>query len=116
MRNRKKIIFWSLLLILLILLTTMFAVRTVHKYEIWKGHEEYLKSDNRTIEDWMPVNLIVKRTGIPTDLVYNELGIEESFTNNRKPLNKLCQEHNLNCTQVVARLNSIAGKQLERGT
>lgn len=116
MREKKKLVFWALVLILFVLLTVVFAVRTVHKYEIWKGHEEYLKSDNSTVESWMPINLIAKRSGITKDVIYNELGIEESFTNNRKPLNKLCQENNLNCTQVVARLNSIAGKQAERGT
>lgn len=111
MREKKKFIFWSLLLIILILLTIMFAVRTIHRYETWKEHREYLKSGNKTIEDWMTVNLIVNRSGIPKDLIYNEIGIKGSFTNDRKHLSKLCQENNLNCTQVVARLNSIAGKK-----
>ena len=111
MREKKKLIFWSLLLIILVLLTVLFAVRTIHRYETWKEHREFLKSGNITIEDWMTVNLIVNRSGIPKELVYNELGIKESFTNDRKHLSKLCQENSLNCTQVVARLNSIAGKK-----
>jgi len=110
MREKKKLIFWSLLLIILVLLSILFAVRTINRYETWKEHREFLKSGNKTIEDWMSVNLIVNRSGIPKELVYNELGIKESFTNDRKHLSKLCQENNLNCTQVVARLNSIAGK------
>jgi hypothetical protein len=110
MREKKKLILWSLLLIILVLLVIMSAVRTIHRYETWKEHREFLKSGNKTIEDWMSVNLIVNRSGIPKELVYNELGIKESFTNDRKHLIKLCQENNLNCTQVVARLNSIAGK------
>ena len=111
MKDRKKVIFWSLLLIILVLLTIMFAVRTIHRYETWREHREYLKSGNKTIEDWMTVNLIVNRSGIPKEIIYNELGVKESFTNDRKHLNKLCQENSLNCTQVVARLNSIAGKK-----
>jgi hypothetical protein len=111
MKEKKKLIFWSLLLIILVLLTVLSAVRTVHRYEIWKEHREYLKSGNKTIQDWMTVNLIVNRSGIPKELVYNELGIKESFTNDRKHLSKLCQENNLNCTEVVARLNSITGKK-----
>ena len=111
MREKKKLIFWSLLLIILVLLTVLFAVRTIHRYETWKEHREFLKSGNITIEDWMTVNLIVNRSGIPKELVYNELGIKESFTNDRKHLSKLCQENSLNCTQVVARFNSIAGKK-----
>ena len=113
MKDKKKFIFWSLLLIILLLLTIMFAVRTIHRYETWKEHSEYLKSGNKTIEDWMTVDIIVNRSGIPKDLVYNELGIKGSFTNDRKQLSKLCQENNLNCTEVVARLNHILG---ERGT
>jgi hypothetical protein len=111
MKEKKKLIFWSLLLIILVLLTVLSAVRTVHRYETWKEHREYLKSGNKTIQDWMTVNLIVNRSGIPKELVYNELGIKESFTNDRKHLSKLCQENNLNCTEVVARLNSITGKK-----
>ena len=111
MREKKKLIFWSLLLIILVLLSILFAARTINRYETWKEHREFLKSGNITIEDWMTVNLIVNRSGIPKELVYNELGIKESFTNDRKHLSKLCQENSLNCTQVVARLNSIAGKK-----
>ncbi|VVB97348.1 Uncharacterised protein [uncultured archaeon] len=111
MREKKKFIFWSLLLIILVLLTIMFAVRTIHRYETWKEHREYLKNGNITIQDWMTVNLIVNRSGIPKGLVYEELGTKESFTNDRKHLSKLCEENNLNCTQVVARLNKKAGKQ-----
>ncbi len=111
MREKKKLIFWSLLLIILVLLVIMSTVRTIHRYETWKEHREFLKSGNKTIEDWMTVNLIVNRSGIPKDLVYNELGIKESFANDRKHLSKLCQENNLNCTEVVARLNSIAEKK-----
>ncbi|MGB8216856.1 MAG: hypothetical protein WCE94_06095 [Candidatus Methanoperedens sp.] len=110
MREKKKLIFWSLLLIILVVLSILFAVRTINRYETWKEHREFLKSGNKTIQDWMSVNLIVNRTGIPKELVYNELGIKESFTNDRKHLSKLCQENNLNCTQVVAKLNNIAGK------
>lgn len=47
----------------------------------------------------MPPNLIVKQ--IPIELIYNELGIEETFSNDRKPLSKLCSQKNLNCTLVV---------------
>ncbi len=111
MREKKRLIFWAILLAILILLAAMFTVRTVQRYETWKEHREYLKSGNKTIQDWMSVNLIANISGIPKDIVYKELGIKESFTNDRKHLSKLCQENNLNCTQVVARLNS-----LKRGT
>jgi len=110
MKDKRKVIFWSLLLIIILLLTIMFAVRTLHKYDTWKQHRDYLNSANKTIEDWMTVNLIVNRGGIQKEIVYKELGINSSFTNDRKHLSKLCQENNLNCTQVVARLNSLEGK------
>jgi len=111
MKDKKKFVFWSLLLIILLLLTVVFAARTIQKYETWKQHKEYLKSDNKTIQDWMSVNLIVNRSGIPKELIYNELGIKESFTNDRKHLSKLCQENNLNCTQVVSELNRLLGER-----
>ncbi len=111
MKDKKKFIFWSLLLIILVLLTILFAAGTIHRYETWKEHKDYLRSGNKTIQDWMTVNIIVNRSGIPKELVYNEIGIKESFTNDRKHLSKLCQENNLNCTEVVARLNRVAGIQ-----
>ena len=89
----------------------MFAVSTIQKYETWKQHKDYLNSGNKTIQDWMTISLIVNRSGIPKELIYNELGINSSFTNDRKHISKLCQENNLNCTLVVARLNSLEGKQ-----
>jgi hypothetical protein len=110
MKDKKKFLFWSLLLIVLVILIIMFAVRTNQKYETWKQHTDYLKSGNKTIYDWMSVNLIANRTGIPKELIYNELGINTSFKNDRKHLLNLCQENKLNCTQVVARLNSLEGK------
>jgi hypothetical protein len=110
MKDKRKVIFWSLLIIVIVLLTFMFAVRTTQKYETWKQHKDYLKSGNKTIQDWMTVNLIVNRSGIPKELVYNELGINSSFRNDRKHISKLCQENNLNCTQVVTRLNSLESK------
>jgi hypothetical protein len=113
MKDKRKVIFWSLLLIILLLLTILFTVRTIQRYETWKQHNDYLKSGNKTIQDWMSVNLIVNRSRIPKNLIYNELGINSSFTNDRKHLSKLCQENNLNCTQVVAGLNRLSG---ERGT
>ena len=75
MKDKRKVIFWSLLLIIILLLTIMFAVRTIHKYDTWKQHRDYLNSGNKTIEDWMTVNLIVNRSGIPKEIVYNELGL-----------------------------------------
>ena len=111
MKDKKKFIFWSLVLIILVFLIIMFSIRTTQKYETWKQHTDYLKSGNKTIQDWMSVNLIVNRIGIPKELIYNELGIKGSFKNDRKHLINLCQENNLNCTQVVARLNSLEGKQ-----
>ncbi len=113
MKDRTRLALWSLLIILLIVLSILFAVRINHRYQTWKEHNDYLKSGNKTIQDWMTVNLIVNRTGIPKDLVYNELGIKGSFTNDRRHLSKLCQEYNINCTQVVARLNNLSR---ERGT
>ncbi|MCZ7402358.1 MAG: hypothetical protein O8C61_09060 [Candidatus Methanoperedens sp.] len=113
MKDKRMFIFWSLLLIILLLLTIMFAARTSQRYETWRLHNDYLKSANKTIQDWMSVNLIVNRSGIPKDIIYNELGIKGSFTNDRKHLSKLCQENHLNCTQVVAGLNRLTA---ERGT
>lgn len=107
MQKNKKIIFWFILLIIFLLLTSIFTIRTINRYELWKEHEVYLKSDNKTVEDWMHINLISKRSGIPKEVIYNEIGINESFTNNRKTLKQLCLDNNLNCTNVTADLNRL---------
>lgn len=110
MQKKGKIILWFILLILFVIFTIIFSARTIHKYEIWKGHEDYLNSGNNTIEDWMPPNLIVKQSGIPKELIYNEIGMEKTFSNDRKPLSKLCSEKDLNCSLVIERLKTHAIK------
>lgn len=105
MQKNKKIIFWFILLIIFLLLTSIFTIRTINRYELWKEHEVYLKSDNMTVEDWMHINLISKRSGIPKKAIYDVIGIDESFTNNRKTLKQLCLDNDLNCTKVAADLN-----------
>jgi hypothetical protein len=107
MQNKKRICLWSILLVILIILTIIFSARTIHKYELWTEHEEYLTSNQSHIENWMHINLISQRSGIPKESIYAVIGIEDSFTNSRKPLYALCEENNLNCTTVVARLNNL---------
>lgn len=107
MQEKKKIIFWFILLIIFVFLTFISTVRTINRYELWKQHEDYLNSDNKTVEEWMHINLISKRSGIPKDVIYNAIGINESFANNRKTLDQLCQDNNLNCTRVMAKLNRM---------
>ena len=107
MRDKKNICFWSILLVILIVLTVIFSARTVHKYELWNEHEEYLKSNDSYVKDWMHINLISQRSGIPKDDIYDTIGIDESFTNSRKPLYELCEGNNLNCTKVVRGLNNL---------
>ncbi len=107
MRGKKSICFWSILFVILIVLTIIFSARTVHDYDLWKEHEEYLRSNESYVKDWMHIILISQRSGIPRHDIYDIIGIEESFTNNRKPLDKLCKENDLNCTKVVRDLNIL---------
>jgi len=107
MLDRKNICFWTIVLVILIVLTVIFSARTVHKYGVWNEHEEYLKSNDSYVRDWMHINLISQRSGIPKESIYGVIGIEESFTNSRKPLYELCEDNNLNCTKVVGRLNTL---------
>jgi len=68
---------------------------------------------NEIVESWMNIALITRLSGIPKDVIYKEIGIEESNTNNKKPLDKLCQEKTLNCAQVVERLNQLVASENE---
>jgi predicted metal-dependent phosphoesterase TrpH len=61
--------------------------------------------NNKIFKSWMNIALISRLGGIPKDVIYKEIGIEDSFENNREPLYKLCQEKTLNCAQVIERLN-----------
>lgn len=70
-------------------------------------------SNNEIVESWMNIALITKLSGIPKDVIYKEIGIEESYTTNMKPLDKLCQEKTLDCILVVERLNQLATSENE---
>ncbi|MCE8425883.1 MAG: PHP domain-containing protein [Candidatus Methanoperedens sp.] len=64
-------------------------------------------NNNKIFKSWMNIDLISKLSGISKDIIYKEIGIEDSFTDNRESLDKLCIEKTLNCTQVVERLNQL---------
>ncbi len=63
--------------------------------------------DNKILKSWMNVALISRLSGIPKEVIYKEIGIEDSFKNNKEPLDKLCQQKILNCAQVLERLNRL---------
>ncbi len=92
------------LLILVLGVFTIFSFKTYNKYKIWNLHKDYFKenSSNQKIEDWMSLRLIEKKFHIDSKEILN---LSLSFYEKRKSLEAICIENDLDCIEIIKRLN-----------
>jgi hypothetical protein len=71
---------------------------------MWDLHKDYFNQDESTqkIEDWMNIKSIESRFEVDFK---NELNIDLSFYDKRKPLSTICIEENLDCKNIIRDLN-----------
>jgi hypothetical protein len=100
----------SLVILSLIILTVFFSIRTHNQYEILKDHRNYLKQQNIEIQSWMTINTVVNRFNMTNDYIYSELGIDNTYSWNRMTIQSICIKKKLDCTKIVANLNSLRSK------
>ena len=108
MKTQKNLLLW-LVLILLLIGTTLFAVRSWKKYKIWQSHKAYFEQapEKRKIETWMTPNFIERHYKIN---ITSELTKEPGFWDQRHPLNALCLSRQLDCEALVKKLNQQIGR------
>ena len=103
MKISKKLWLW-IALIIVVLFIAKYATSSWRKYQIWETHKTYFEQakEDRKIETWMTPNFIKRHYSL--DLV-SLLGFIPSFWEERKPLDELCQSHQIDCTSLLKNLN-----------
>jgi len=86
----KKIIGYSLLLIILITLLAMQVTRMSNQYSVWKGNYDFLESENKTIQPWMTVNLINRYFDLDYEYILEKLDLDNTKENRRVKLQDYC--------------------------
>jgi hypothetical protein len=110
-----------IIILILVILISIFSYNAYNHFNQFSSHQKYLKSENISIESWMPINFVVERFNIPREIIYKKLNITES--QNKRLLQKInitdfqsskrltiadvCKENNLNCSEVIDELNNL---------
>lgn len=109
MRKKTKIIIFTILIVLFIVLIIV-SIQTYRNYTILKNHREYFNQPNPQIQDWMTINTLKEFYNISNDEMCMNLKINDTLSNNKMTIKKICQKNKLNCTEVMAELNSCIRK------
>ena len=106
MKTSKKHWLW-VALIIVVLLIAKYATSSWRKYQVWEAHKSYFEQaqKDRKIETWMTPNFIKRHYSL--DLA-SLLGFSPSFWEERKPLDELCQSHQIGCSTLLENLNRHA--------
>jgi len=109
-KNRKKNVYTILVVILLIIfLVFLLSYRAYVHYSVWKSHHNYFKNPNQKIESWMSPRMISRGFNIPMSEIFGVMRVNASMNRNTA-LDRFCKEYRENCTELVERLNTLAGK------
>ncbi len=115
-KNKNNHIIRNIILIAVLVLLIFFLVFKVnnflsHKDQFFKMKDIIAKDGkNVKIEDWMSPNMIEKNFKITNKDFESIFGKKISKTDMREPLTDLCNSEDLDCAEVVSRLNEIARK------
>src|ERR1700704_5709743 len=91
---------WIMLgaLALVVLMTALFAVRTVRRAMYWRVHRD------EVIRPWMSIPYVAPSYRIPPHALYQSLGIPPQ-THDRRPLRQIAIEQNRPAAEVISVLN-----------
>lgn len=107
--NRDKTILVILILVIAALIF-LFLFRAYNHYSAWRGNHTYFDRPDWKIESWMTLRTISTRFNITDSELFREVGVNEIKINPHITLDLFCKEYHQNCTDLVERLNVIAGK------
>ncbi len=90
---------WLLLLLFLLVLivTGLFAVRTVRRAAYWHQHRD------EQIHPWMSVHYVARSYRVPPPILYQSIGVEP-ILHDRRPLRELAREQNRSVDTLISEL------------
>jgi len=109
-KTKKRSVYTAVVIILLIIaLVFLFSYKAYVHYSTWNQHHNYFKNPNQRIESWMSIRMISNGFNIPMNDIFSIMGVDSSINKNTA-IDRYCKEYNQNCTELVERLNTLAGK------
>ena len=91
-------------LVLVVLATGIFAVRTVRRAIYWRGHHD------EVIRPWMSIPYVAHSYRVPPHILYQALGITPQ-PHDRRPLNQIAREQNRSVDEVISVLNDAITRE-----
>ncbi len=105
MKKKNKIILFSVLLIVVLILISFFSFRLINRYDNYIKHKDFFKQDNVHIESWMAVSVVKNKFNLSNQDLFEDYNIEDKFWYNRYTLDEICEKFNLDCEKYVEELN-----------
>jgi hypothetical protein len=109
-KNQKRFWIYSFFILVFLLLILFFALQTLAHYNSFRGHQKYFNQPNPMIESWMTVHGAALKFNVSESLMFKELNVTDAITNQRLTIGDICKEKNLNCTEVLDKLNSLKSR------
>src|SRR5438105_13997536 len=96
--------FALVVLALVLLMTGLFAVRTVRRAVYWRLHRD------ETIRPWMTVPYVAHSYRVPPPVLYEALGIPPQ-PHDRRPLKQIALEQNRSVDEVISVLSDAVARE-----
>src|SRR5438445_11916903 len=91
-------------LAVVLLITSLFSVRTVRRAVYWRLHRD------EPIRPWMSVPYVAHSYRVPPHVLYEALGMPHP-PHDRRPINEIAQEQNRSVDEVIATLQSAIARE-----
>src|SRR5712671_6548927 len=91
-------------LALVILVTGLFAVRTVRRAIFWRTHRE------EVIRPWMTIPYVAHSYSLPPRVLYQALGVPPQ-PHDRRPLKQIAREQNRSVEEVISVLQEAITRE-----
>ena len=99
--------FAIVVLALVLLITGLFAVRTVRRAVYWRLHRD------EVIRPWMSVPYVAHSYRVPPRVLYEALGIAPQ-PHDRKPIKEIAKEKNTSVEQLITTLQEAIARERAR--
>ena len=91
-------------LALVLLITSLFAVRTVRRAVYWRLHRD------EVIRPWMSVPYVAHSYRVPPPVLYEALGIPPQ-PHDRRPIKEIAKEQNISVEQLITTLQETIARE-----
>jgi hypothetical protein len=107
MKKGKRKVLYFVILAILILLIAFFSLRAYNRYNTWKDHSDWKDSEDKKIEGWMTVNLVLNYFEIDREELFAKLNIPDGWNSKRRTIEEIAEEKNFPIDEMLDELNSL---------